>query len=472
MSDDVKAFPQNLEAERALLGAAMQRPSLLDDLDLEARDFYRKDHGALWALMLDMRRHGEPIDMVTLPDRVGRDPSPGRFGGVGYVTELPDHAPSTANAGHYARLIAENARRRRLIAELQSATERLYARDEATEEIASRVLDACRMVDGGEEEFEGLDAISPRVAAKIAAPVSATSLLSTGLDSLDEAIQGFGAGELIIVAARPSMGKSALALHFAEQVAREAQRPAGIVSLEMPRDEWEYRGLAGAVQIPISELRAGRLSPETSRIHGSWDDAMALVADWAKARALLPVLVSDKPRQRVERVVATLRRMDRAARKRWRRGLGLAVVDYLQLVDAHPERGENRAQAVADVARHLKDAAKELECPIVACAQIGRGVESRDDKRPRMSDLKDSGGIEEAADMVLLLYRDDYYHDDSEHRGIVEIGVAKHRQGAAGDVIVPLRWDRRVNAWSDLPSPHAMGLTLDAIRKSRQRASA
>ena len=431
-----RPHPQNKAVEQALLGGLILHPSSLDDLeDLQHGDFYDAGHAALYALLCAMYRGGEVIDMVTVPERVARENAE-RYGGVGYVIALPDGCPSTTNLARYAGEVRADAARRRLISACYDASEAAYdgLTDPAEVSVQLRVaLDAIG-ADAQDEHWKWFDTIVPEAMEAIARRVEYGETVgpATGFDCLDDQIGCLGRGDLVILAGRPSMGKTALALQIAEQVARQGI-PVGVQSLEMERHQLIERALAGASGVPVHRIRHG----------GIGDADVVNLREWAGKLEGLPIAIDDTPGLPVEHIEARARRLDRVARQRGHvDGLGLLVVDYIQLMKITTRRGENRAQAVAEVSRSLKQLARAIDCPVLALSQLSRGLEMREDKRPKMSDLRDSGGLEQDADLILFVYREEVYNADTPDLGLAEVLIAKQRQGRSGaGSTVPLFFD-------------------------------
>jgi replicative DNA helicase len=434
-----RPYPSAIDAERALLGAILQRQELLEQLARTDDAFYRPEHRKLYATMRRMHERGEEVDAVTVPILVEQSRHPDDFGGMAYVAELPDFCVSVAAAPHYAEIVRQAAAKRRLLTVLEDAAGR--ARDEDADALCAELRRALDQLDGsGGSSWRWYDALAGSVAEQERRIASGFELVSmpTGLVELDARLGGgLPRGGLVILAGRTGMGKSALALEIAHGACSYGCT-VGFSSMEMPADEVVMRSLARFAGVGMGDVRGGRLR----------DDQ---VLDEAVEQATgMRLAVIDKPGLSLARLVSEAHALHREAKRAGDPGLDLLVVDYLQLCDvATGGRDANRAQAVADLAQGLKNLALSLRCVVIALSQLSRAVESRQKKHPQMSDLRDSGGIEQAADLVLLLYRDEYYNANSEHLGIVEVDVAKNRNGRAG-WLHPVCWDPAESRWWEM----------------------
>lgn len=419
--------PHAIEAERALLGGLIQQPASLDAIRREVtdEDFWREDHKLLYKLLLSMFDNEEAIDLVTLPERVQRTGEPSRYGGVAYVIELPEHAPSTANLEHYAGLIRAKSMLRQLMSlgsELTSSASRHP--DDVEALLDKTTAELVRLATSGrggkrwhevsvvvDEEILKYEELSSRAGED-------TVGLSSGFTHLDKMTAGFQPGDLVILAARPSMGKTALALNLALNGALIDGAGIGIYSLEMSRHQLVSRLLCSLGLIDASRLRTGQLEEE---------DWTRLLEASDRLRAL-SIHINDRPGLTIGEV-----RADAMQLKANNPELGLIVLDYLQLMGATDPRA-SRVQQVSEMSRGLKALAKDVNVPVIALSQLSRGVESRQDKRPMMSDLRESGAIEQDADVIMFIYRDEYYNPESADQGLAEVIIAKQRNGPVGTV--------------------------------------
>ena len=420
--------PQNLDAEESVLGAMMLSPGAIgavsEVLDGDGRDFYRESHARIYKAALALYGKGEPVDAITLVDELDERGDLEVVGGSTRIHELATLVPASANARHYAQIVHETAILRGLI--------------QAGGEIArlgwERPGDAAALVDQAEQivfelgqerassEFSAIEDLLKESFERI------THLYELGADvtgvpsgfrDLDRITSGFQEGNLVIVAARPGMGKSALGLGFAANVAVRTQQPVALFTLEMSKAEVTQRLMCAEAKVELHRLRTGRLAAD------DWPRLTAACDRLAKA----PLYVDDTGSITMMEIRSKARRL-----KSKHPDLGLIVVDYLQLMTSGTNP-ENRVQEVSQISRSLKVLARDLEVPIIAMSQLSRAVEQRHDKRPILSDLRESGSIEQDADIVTFIYRDDYYNpEDSPDPGVAEVIVAKHRNGPTDKV--------------------------------------
>ena len=411
--------PQSIEAELSVLGAMMlKKEAVTQAIEmLHAHEFYRQAHRAVFEAMEGLVRDGEPVDIVTVTESLKKSGRLDQVGGISFLANLTNSVPSTANLAHYAKIVKEKALLRALI---DASTEIAGAAYEASEDVARQLDDAEQKIlaiAGGritgsftpikEVVFDAVDRVSVLARSK-----GGITGLSTGLATLDSVTRGLQKSDLIVVAARPAMGKTAFVLNLATHVALQGKTVA-FFSLEMPREQLMHRIFCAEGQIDATRLARGELDDD------EWS-RLVKVAD----RMLKAELYFDDTSSTTVMDIRT-----RARRLKSEHGLDLIAIDYLQLIQA-PGRAENRTLAVAEMTRSLKVLARELEVPIIVLSQLSRATEGRSDKRPMLSDLRESGSIEQDADIVMFLYREDYYNQDTENANITELSIAKHRNGA------------------------------------------
>ena len=411
--------PQSIEAELSVLGAMMlKKDAVIQAIELlRADEFYRQAHRVVFEAMEKLVREGEPVDIVTVTEALKKSGLLDKVGGITFLANLTNSVPSTANLAHYAKIVKEKAILRALI---DASTEIAGAAYEASEDIAEQLDNAEQKIlaiASGRTTgaftpikkvvFDAVDRISALGQAK-----GGVTGLSTGLVTLDSVTRGLQKSDLIIVAARPAMGKTAFVLNLATHVALQGGTVA-FFSLEMPREQLMHRIFCAEGQIDATRLARGELDDE------EWG-RLVKVAD----RMIKTNLYFDDTSSTTVLDIRT-----RARRLKAEHGLDLIAIDYLQLIQA-PGRVENRTLAVAEMTRSLKVLARELDVPIVVLSQLSRATEGRSDKRPMLSDLRESGSIEQDADIVMFLYREDYYNQDTENANITELSIAKHRNGA------------------------------------------
>ncbi len=431
--------PQSLDAEESVVGAMMLSPGAIAAVSeiLDERDFYRESHARMYRAALALYAKGEPVDAITLVDELEERGELEDVGGRARIHELAALVPTTANAGHYARIIREAATLRGLIragGEIsQLGWEGVGDPTELVDRAEQVVFDLSQQRVSG--DFAHIEALLKesfeRITALYESGADVTGLPS-GFRDLDRLTSGFQPGNLVIVAARPSMGKSAFSLCVAANLAVRHGVPVAVFTLEMSKAEVTQRLMCSEAKVESQRLRSGRLAPE------DWPRLTTACDKLAKA----PVYVDDTGSVTMMEIRSKARRL-----KSKQPDLGLIVVDYLQLMTSGTT-AENRVQEVSQISRNLKLLARDLDIPILAMSQLSRAVEQRHDKRPILSDLRESGSIEQDADLVAFLYRDDYYNDESDQQGLAEVILAKHRNGPTDTV--KLSFLKRYAKFSDL----------------------
>jgi replicative DNA helicase len=422
------APPQNLEAEQSVLGAVLLSdtalPALIIDERLQPEDFYREAHGLIFQAMLDLHTVGEPVDALTLVEHLKQSGLLERIGGRAAVDLLAGSVPAVGNVRQYARIVRENAMLRRLLHASYEIQARVHSHEAPPRELVDLAERAILEV-AHEDRRKDFRAIHDLLSSELdkLEQLSAEGLSVTGTPSgfedLDRITGGFQAGNLIVLAARPGMGKSALMANFAEYAALNSEKAVALFSLEMSESELAQRFIASQASIKGDDLRKGKVPP------ARWGKILAASNRLAESS----LFIDDSSDLSVLDVRAKTRRLAQQQAD----GLGLVLIDYLQLMRATGQ-SDNRAEQVGQISRGLKTLARELEVPVIALSQLNRGVEQRSDKRPMLSDLRESGAIEQDADLVMFIYRDEYYDEDSEEEGIAEVHIAKHRNGGLSTV--------------------------------------
>ena len=419
--------PHNHEAEQAVIGAIFLDSSTLITASeiLRPDDFYRSAHQKIFETFIRLSDRGKGIDVVTVTEELSSKKELENVGGVAYIMELANAVPTAANVGHYAKIVEEKALLRRLIHVATKIVEDGYTREDEVEsllgeaerkvmEVANRknASDFRHIKDVLVNTFDNIEQMQHRTGDVTGIP--------TGFTALDKLTAGFQRNDLIIVAARPSVGKTAFALNVAQNVAVRADENVAIFSLEMGAEQLIMRMLCAEGNIDAQNLRTGSLTPE------DWNKLMIAMGTLSDAG----IFIDDTPGIRISEIRAKCRRLANE-----QGGLGMILIDYLQLIQGNGKSGESRQQEVSEISRSLKALARELKVPVIALSQLSRGVEQRQDKRPMMSDLRESGSIEQDADIVAFLYREDYYDkSDEAEKGIIEIIVAKQRNGPTDTV--------------------------------------
>ncbi|GGN95120.1 replicative DNA helicase [Saccharibacillus kuerlensis] len=431
MSEDLffdRIPPQNLEAEQAVLGAVLlQAEALITVMEkITADDFYDKSHQMIFEAMVQLGEESQPIDLVTLASLLKDKGQLEDLGGVSYLSKLAHAVPTAANVEYYAQMIEEKAMLRRLI---RTATQIVSEGYTGGEDVGLMLSDAERKIleisnrrsSGGfvairdvlMEVFDRVETLHQNLGG------GGTTGIPSGFVDLDNMTAGFQRNDLIILAARPSVGKTAFALNVAQNVSVRAGETVAIFSLEMSAAQLVQRMICAEANLDASVMRTGEFKSDED-----WTKLTMGIASLSEAE----IYIDDTPGITVADIRSKCRRLKKE------KGLGMIVIDYLQLISGRGKAGENRQQEVSEISRTLKQIARELEVPVIALSQLSRGVEQRQDKRPMMSDLRESGSIEQDADIVAFLYRDDYYNADTEKKNIIEIIIAKQRNGPVGTV--------------------------------------
>lgn len=420
-----KVPPHDIEAEQAVIGSMLtDREAVSSSIEiLKEEDFYREDNRIIYSAMLNLYNRAEPIDLITVKSELE---SMGKFeqvGGFEYLASLPDKVPTTANVQKYIKIVEEKSVLRNLIKTANEIIELGYNPTEDVEDIMDgaekKIFDIMQskntksytpIKDVLVESFTNLEKLYNQKQHVTGVP--------TQFYDLDDKTAGLHGSELILVAARPAMGKTAFALNIATNAALRANVPVAIFSLEMSKDQLVNRMLCSEAMVDSNKVRTGKLDEE----------------DWTKlAEAIGPlseagVYIDDTPGISVMEIRTKCRKL------KMEKNIGLVVIDYLQLISGSNKRNGSREQEISEISRSLKVLAKELNVPVIALSQLSRAVEQRDDHRPMLSDLRESGAIEQDADIVMFLYRDDYYNKESAEKDIAEVIIAKQRGGSTGTV--------------------------------------
>lgn len=430
--------PHNIEAEQAVLGCMLLDSDVIPTVTelIRSSDFYREDHREICEAIIDIVEKAGPVDIITVAEQLQQRGTLEKVGGIDYLASITSAVPTTANARHYAKIVEEKSLLRRLIKAAQDIAGMSY--DEAEE--AEFVLDKAEKAifdiieRRSTQGFTHIKDVLLETFSRLEELYNSKSPITgvpTGFTDLDMKTAGLQNSDLILIAARPGMGKTAMALNIAQYAAVQKHVPVALFNLEMSKDQLVNRMLCSEVMVDSHKMRTGKLDDE----------------DWKKiARALgplseAPIYIDDTPGLTVMDIRAKCRRLKLEKR------LGLVVIDYLQLMRGRG-RAENRQQEVSEISRSLKILAKELNVPVVTMSQLSRGPESRTDHRPMLSDLRESGAIEQDADIVMFLYRDDYYNPDSDKKNIAEIIIAKHRNGSTGTIY--LKWFGQYTKFANL----------------------
>ncbi|OBZ10303.1 MULTISPECIES: replicative DNA helicase [Bacillales] len=417
--------PQNLEAEQAVIGAILlQAEALITAMErVRSEDFYSGPHRQIYEAMVEIAENNQPVDLVTLTAHLQDQHLLEEIGGVSYLAKLANSVPTAANVDYYAQIVEEKSMLRRLIRTATNIVSDGYAN---SEDVGVLLGDAEKKILEISNRRSGSGFISIRdvlmevfeKVEQLYADKGGTTGIPSGFTDLDRMTAGFQRSDLIIVAARPSVGKTAFALNIAQNVGVRARETVAIFSLEMSAAQLVQRMICAEANVDAQRMRTGHLEGD------DWEKLTMAIGSLSEAQ----IFIDDTPGITVAEIRAKCRRLKKE------KGLGMILIDYLQLISGRGKAGENRQQEVSEISRTLKQIARELEVPVIALSQLSRGVEQRQDKRPMMSDLRESGSIEQDADIVSFLYRDDYYDKESEKKDIIEIIIAKQRNGPVGTV--------------------------------------
>lgn len=417
--------PQNIQAESSLLGSILLDADSMTKIadTIQPDDFYEKRHGIIFRSMLELYEKRQPIDVLTVTDKLESSGSIDDVGGAGYITELSNSVPSAAHVHYYGDIVSKKATLRRLISAAGEITQLGYSDDDDTDELLDKAEQLLYNV-SEHKTGQGFRAISDVLnesfdrIEELNKSDGKLRGVSTGFANLDNVLAGLQNSDLIVLAARPAMGKSTYALNVAHHVASKDGVPVGIFSLEMSQEQLVDRLLSAESGVDSWKLRTGNLNDTDFEKIG--------VAYGSLAEA--PIFIDDTPMLNVMEIRTKARRIQNE------HGLGLVVIDYLQLMSSQGKYSDNRVQEVSEISRGLKGLARELNVPVLALSQLSRTVESRSPQIPQLADLRESGSIEQDADVVLFLYREDYYNPESDRENLADLFVKKHRNGPTGQV--------------------------------------
>ncbi len=434
--------PQSIEAEQSVLGAMLLDKEAIAAATeiLKPEDFYKEAHGAIFDAIVQIYNRSQPVDLITLSEQLKNTNILEEVGGVGYISDLANAVPSSSNIRYYAKIVEEKSLMRKLIGASSEILDRTY---EGTEEVNDLIeMAEKRIFDISQgRSSEGFTPISQVLLEafdkieQVFQNKGQITGISTGFSDIDAKTSGMQKSDFILVAARPSMGKTAFALNIAQHVAVKEKKTVAIFSLEMSKDQLIHRMLSAETHIDSQKLRTGDLG------ENDWDrlaNGMAILSE-------APIFIDDTPG------VGVMEMRSKCRRLKMEHGLDLILIDYLQLMSGD-RRSDSRQQEISDISRSLKALAREMDCPVVALSQLSRAPEARADHRPILSDLRESGAIEQDADVVMFLYRDEYYHLDTEEKNIGEVNIAKQRNGPTG--VVKLVWLGQFTKFANLEKFH------------------
>ena len=420
-----KVPPHDIDAEQAVIGSMLtDKDAVVEAVEiLKSDDFYRQDNKTIYEAILNLYNRAEPIDIITVKSELTSLGKLEAVGGLEYLAILPDKVPTTANVERYIKIVEEKSILRRLIKASNELIDLGYAETEDIDTIMDQAEKKVFEISQGKNQ-KGYTPIKEILVESFAEleklynqkePITG---IPTGFADLDYKTAGLHNSDLVLVAARPAMGKSAFALNIATNAAVHAKVPTVIFNLEMSKSQLVSRILCSEAMVDSNKVRTGKMEED----------------DWIKLATALgplseaPIYIDDTPGITVTEIRAKCRKL------KMEKNLGLIVIDYLQLIQGSGKRNSSREQEISEISRSLKILAKELDVPVIALSQLSRAAEQRADHRPMLSDLRESGEIEQDADIVMFLYRDDYYNPDSEKKNIAEVIMAKHRAGSTGTV--------------------------------------
>ena len=420
-----RILPHSIDAEKAVIG------SMIMDADavvaasemITGDDFYQRQYGILFDAMVELYNEGKPVDVLTLQERLKMKVVPEEFSSIEFISELVSSVPTSANVRHYAQTVSDDATLRRLIRVNEEIANTCYQHRESLDEIMNttekRIFDVLQKK--STDEYVPIKDVVLSVIDKIEAAArhkGTVTGLATGFYDLDYKTSGLQPSDLILIAARPSMGKTAFVLNLAQYMCVRNHVPTAIFSLEMSKDQLVNRILSMESKVDSQSMRTGTLQP----------------ADWEKliesagVISTAPLIIDDTPGISITELRSKCRKY------KLENDLGLVIIDYLQLMTGGSRKQESRQQEISEISRSLKALAREINAPVIALSQLSRACETRPDHRPMLSDLRESGAIEQDADVVMFLYRDDYYNKDTDKKNISEVIIAKQRNGPIGTV--------------------------------------
>ena len=420
-----KVPPNDIEAEQAIIGSMLtDKDAVISAIEvLKPEDFYREDNKTIYEAILNLYNRSEPIDIITVRAELESMGRIDNVGGLEYLAELPEKVPTTANAMKYIKIVEEKSALRKLI---KTANEIIELGYNPTEEVDDIMEGAEKkifniMQDKEQKGYSPLKDVLVESFTKLEELYNRKQHITgvpSGFTDLDYRTAGFHGSELILIAARPAMGKTAFALNIATNAALRANVPVAVFSLEMSKEQLVNRILCSESMVDSNKVRTGKLEED------DWTKLAETIGPLSEAE----MYIDDTPGINIMEIRAKCRKL------KIEKNIGLVVIDYLQLIQGTGKRNGSREQEISEISRSLKILAKELDVPVIALSQLSRAAEQRPDHRPMLSDLRESGAIEQDADIVMFLYRDDYYNPDTEKKGVAEVIIAKHRGGSTGTV--------------------------------------
>lgn len=436
----MRSLPHNLDAEQSVLGSMIIDKNAIAQAaeTLKSEDFYRDAHKVIYSAIIQLFQKDTPVDMVTLIEYLRSTEKLEAAGGISYITELSNSVPSTANLNSYVKIVDEKATLRKLIKASNEIIEKSYSDQGAVENVMDfaqkKVFDIAEK--RSSSDYESISTVLERGFIEIERMFNDKGQLTgvpSGFTDLDAKTSGFQKGDMILVAARPSMGKTTFALNLCQHAALRANKSVVIFSLEMPKEQLAYKLLCAEANVDMQKLRTGQLDDQ------DWES----IARASGPLAASKIYIDDSAG------ISVMEMRSKCRRIKMEHGVDFIMIDYLQLMSGS---GESRQQEVSEISRNIKALAKEMQCPVIALSQLSRAPEQRADHRPMLSDLRESGSIEQDADLVMFLYRDEYYNKETDQKNIGECIIAKHRNGEVGTI--KLAWLGRYSKYGNLDTIH------------------
>lgn len=441
MDTSLRSLPHNIEAEQWVLGAMLkEKTSIASAVEvLKSEDFYRDAHKALFATMIELYQKDTPVDMVTLAEALTATQKLESVGGISYISEVYGTAISTANVSSYIRIVSEKAMLRKLIRASTEIIEDSYNKqDNVSSVMESAEQKIFNLADKkNTSDFEPMSTVLERGFLEIERLFNNKGELTgvpSGFPDLDAKTSGFQRGDMVLIAARPSMGKTTFVLNLAQHAALRSGKSIAVFSLEMSKEQLAYKLLCAEANVDMLKLRTGNLDDK------DWENIAKASGPLAAAK----IYIDDTAG------VSVMEMRSKCRRLKLEHGIDMVVIDYLQLMSG--SNPENRQQEVSEISRSIKALAKEMSCPVIALSQLSRAPEQRADHRPMLSDLRESGSIEQDADVVMFLYRDEYYNKETEEKNVAECIIAKQRNGPTGTV--KLAWLGQYSKFGSLDMMH------------------
>ncbi|GAA0116692.1 replicative DNA helicase [Clostridium senegalense] len=441
MDATLRSMPHNIEAEQSVIGSMLIDKSAIAQAaeTLQGEDFYRDSHKVIFKSIRELYQKDIPVDMITLIEHLRSNDKLDAAGGISYITEISSSVPTTANLNSYIKIVEEKSTLRKLIKSSTEIIENCYTKQDNVEGVIDLAEKAVFNIseEKNTSDFEHMSVVLERGFEEIERIYNnkgETTGVPSGFKDLDDKTSGFQSGDMVLIAARPSMGKTTFALNLAQYAALRAGKSVAIFSLEMSKEQLAYKLLCAEANVDMLKLRTGNLDEKDweniARASGPLADAKIFIDDTAG--------------------ISIMEMRSKCRRLKMEHGIDMILIDYLQLMSG--SGGESRQQEVSEISRSIKAIAKELKCPVVALSQLSRAPEQRADHRPMLSDLRESGSIEQDADLVMFLYRDEYYDKETEDKNIAECIIAKQRNGPVGTV--KLAWLGQYSKFGSLDVIH------------------